>query len=317
MRNKYLGVALFLLVAEATAFANIENTSAVYPIPVIEMGRVIGGWLASSGYTVRKNYDRTNMIKLTGEKDGQDWVIVLKPHSPLATHIQATFSRRDQVEKDWYQKLATFIDRYIDDALSEIEPSTAENNNSNQTIPISVLKNMETIVCIKAIADGSEIQFSGFVIDPEGLIICTAHDLKRLNKITVSLLDGREIVGQVIKMDTRRDLVLLKVDFKFDKFIPVVKGKNWLGLGEKIFTVGCPLNLKGSVYHGIINGPPRKTDGLTLWQANMKIYPGSSGGPVFDFEGNLVAIVKGRYRGTDSVGFLIPFETIVQFLADM
>jgi serine protease Do len=49
----------------------------------------------------------------------------------------------------------------------------------------------------------------------------------------------------------------------------------------------------------------------------MEIYPGSSGSPVFDGEGNLVAVVKGRHRGTDSVGFLIPFETIVEFAKDM
>ena len=36
----------------------------------------------------------------------------------------------------------------------------------------------------------------------------------------------------------------------------------------------------------------------------------------FDSQGNLAAVVKGRYRGTDSVGFLIPFETISEFLKE-
>jgi len=49
----------------------------------------------------------------------------------------------------------------------------------------------------------------------------------------------------------------------------------------------------------------------------MKIHPGSSGSPVFDEHGNLAAIVTGRYRGTDSVGFLIPFETLMEFLKEM
>jgi len=48
----------------------------------------------------------------------------------------------------------------------------------------------------------------------------------------------------------------------------------------------------------------------------MKIYPGSSGSPVFDVQGNLVAIVKGRHRGTDSIGFLIPLETIIEFVRE-
>jgi len=46
----------------------------------------------------------------------------------------------------------------------------------------------------------------------------------------------------------------------------------------------------------------------------MNIYPGSSGSPVFDARGQLVAMVKGRYRGTTTVGFLTPLEAIITFL---
>jgi serine protease Do len=46
----------------------------------------------------------------------------------------------------------------------------------------------------------------------------------------------------------------------------------------------------------------------------METPPGSSGSPVFDREGKMVAMIKGRYRGTHSTGFLIPLETVVKFL---
>jgi serine protease Do len=46
----------------------------------------------------------------------------------------------------------------------------------------------------------------------------------------------------------------------------------------------------------------------------MKTLPGGSGSPVFDGEGKLVAMVKGRYRGTDIVGFLTPLDIMRQFL---
>ena len=46
----------------------------------------------------------------------------------------------------------------------------------------------------------------------------------------------------------------------------------------------------------------------------MEILPGSSGGPVFDREGNFVGMVKGRFRGAGKVGFLIPLETIIEFV---
>jgi serine protease Do len=85
-------------------------------------------------------------------------------------------------------------------------------------------------------------------------------------------------------------------------------------MGEKVYSVGCPMDLVGSVFPGIINGPPRRVNELTYWQVNMEIHPGSSGSPVFDVQGNLVGIVKGRYRGTQTIGFLIPIETIIAFV---
>jgi serine protease Do len=115
-------------------------------------------------------------------------------------------------------------------------------------------------------------------------------------------------------MDIKRDLVLMKVDLDVSSFISLPEGRNILGMGEMLYSVGCPLSLRGTVNSGSINGPPRKTGDLFLWQVNMKIYPGSSGGPVFDANGKIAAIVKGRFKGTDSIGFLIPFETIVEFI---
>jgi len=43
---------------------------------------------------------------------------------------------------------------------------------------------------------------------------------------------------------------------------------------------------------------------------------GRSGSPVFDHQGALVGVIKGRYRGTDTTGFLIPMEIIMDFLND-
>ena len=130
------------------------------------------------------------------------------------------------------------------------------------------------------------------------------------------LYDGREVRGRLVRMDRKRDLALVHIDLKLDTFISLPQGRNLLGMGEKLYSVGCPINLRGSVYSGTINAPPRRLNGLPLWQIEMKIYPGSSGSPVFDVQGTLVAIVKGRYRGTDSIGFLIPLETIMEFLQE-
>jgi serine protease Do len=97
-------------------------------------------------------------------------------------------------------------------------------------------------------------------------------------------------------------------------FIALTKGRNQINPGENVFSVGCPANLIGTVHPGTISGPPRRAGQSLYWQVKMDIYPGSSGSPVLDENGRLIGIVKGRRRGTNTIGFLIPFETIIAFI---
>jgi len=146
------------------------------------------------------------------------------------------------------------------------------------------------------------------------LIICTTHDLEKLQEITVILYDGQEYKGNLVKFDAHKDLALVRADLASKNIVSLAKGRNLLEIGERVFTIGCPVNLLGTVYSGIVNGPPRRVKELTFWQVNMEIHPGSSGSPVFDENGRLAGIVKGRYRGTTSIGFVIPLETITSFI---
>jgi serine protease Do len=153
-------------------------------------------------------------------------------------------------------------------------------------------------------------------VDAQGLVLSTIHDVETFHDIKVTLYDGREITGDVIKKDINLDLALIDIGSGVEHAISLAEGRNILGMGERVYSVGCPVNLVGSVFAGIINGPPRRVNELTYWQVNMEIHPGSSGSPVFDVQGNLVGIVKGRYRGTQSIGFLIPLETIIAFVKE-
>jgi len=160
------------------------------------------------------------------------------------------------------------------------------------------------------------IQLSGFIIDPEGLILCTAHDLEGAQDLTVVLYDGRKFKGYLDRIDSTRDIALVHINSKSSSFISLDTGRNLLGMGERLYSIGCPLNLGWTIYSGVINSPPRRVKDMPLWQINMESHPGSSGSPVFDIQGNLVAMVVGRHRGTDSIGFLVPFEIIMEFVRE-
>ncbi len=184
-------------------------------------------------------------------------------------------------------------------------------------IPAAILSRIESVVCLESVLADKRIQFSGFIVDQDGLILATAHDLEGHQQVIATLYDGRQAAGEVIKADPHWDLALIKVDLKSASHISLEKGRNLLGVGEKLYSVGCPNNLRGTVFPGVVNGPPRRVDDRVYWQVHMKIHPGSSGSPVFDAQGDFVAVVKGRFRGTDTIGFLIPFDTIVEFARDI
>jgi S1-C subfamily serine protease len=148
------------------------------------------------------------------------------------------------------------------------------------------------------------------------LIVSTAHDLNTIRAITVTLNNGKELKGDLIKIDPHRDLILLDSHLNGEASISLENGRRFLKNGEKIYTIGCPRNAQRTIHSGVIDGPLRNAGGSPLWQVTMETLPGSSGSPVFDSQGNLAAVVKGRYRGTDSTGFLIPLETIIEFLKE-
>jgi len=301
-------LAAFLLVISKPS-PGIEDPAGFYPFPVAEMEEAASKWLKSKGFEVIRLSPEGSRVQITGVKGKEGWVIHLEPHSPLASRVWADYrydSRSDITKRGEFLE---FLALYPDGFFSGMAATP-------QTIPVPILSQNEFVVCIKAEREEKTFQFSGFIVGSKGFILATAHDLKDIHEATVTLYDGREYKGKLVKIDFDRDLALIDIGITCDSFISLDKSRKLLGLGERVYSVGCPMNLKGTINSGLINGPPRRVGHLSLWQVAMVVLPGGSGSPVFDDRGNLVAVVKGRFRGTDSVGFLIPMETVTEFLTE-
>lgn len=307
-----ISVAIFLCVffINPWVLAETKEIEKVYNLPLAEVEDIVSTWLRHSGFDIYRTPLQMGQVKLYAENQRESWEIILRHHSSLATRVIALHLVDNQIAAEPIESLWHYLSEYVKESLFE-------KNHLKQPIPSAVIAKMESVVCVHVKARSQDFNLSGFIVDRKGLIICTAHDLKETQVISVTLYNGRKIKGQVVKIDHHRDLTLIDVGIKLDNPIRLEKGRNLLSMGEKLFSVVCPMNLGEMVYSGIINSPPRRVKDLMLWQVDMTIHLGSSGSPVFDINGNLVAIVKGRYRGTDSVGFLIPFETLLAFLEEI
>jgi serine protease Do len=312
-QTKLLLVILFLVMISTPLSAQTDESVKVFPLPIFELEQVVTKWLGHSGFDISKTSLSMGQVELLGVEGDGRCKVLLRPSSPLATEVHAKCTSEGKPDVPRTNKLFDDIAGHISGNTNGPSHEADNADVAEEIIPAVVLSKIESIVCLRAKLQDNDIQFSGFIVDEDGLIISTAHDVKGLKAITVVLFDGRELKGNLVKIDPHRDLAFIDIDASLSTYISVANGRNLLGMGERLYSVGCPINLVGTVYSGIVNGPPRRVNGLPLWQVNMEIHPGSSGSPVFDVEGNLAAIVKGRYRGTDSVGFLIPIETIVEF----
>lgn len=312
IKIKYKGFWIFILsfiLGSSYLFATTESIQRLYPIPVTEAEEILSRLLIDSSFEVSQTSLEFGRIRLNAIKGNESWQVILMPYSPLASYVMAEYTMNGKPDQSKLKELWGYLESYS-------QSLTLERKNINQEIPTAVLSQRESVVCIKANNRNEPLQFSGFIIDKKGLIISTTHDLKDVREVKVILYNGQEYKGHLVKMDSYRDLTLIDINTKVNSSISLTKGRNFVRIGEKAYSIGCPLNHQGSILFGVIDGLMTHENKLPLLQVDMEILPGSSGSPVFDVKGNLVGIVKGRYRGTVSVGFLIPMETLKDFLRE-
>lgn len=278
-------------------------TQRIFMMPMLETATAINGWLAANGFQILDTTREAQQMRFEVQRHDLRAAIRLRMHSPLGTRIEVT---PEHPGNELWTPLWRHLNSYID-------APTRECPDAGVT-PAAVLSALSATVCIHAELEDKTVQLSGFAIDRQGLIVSTAHDLRAHQALEVRLADGRTVPGQVVALDLHRDLTLIRIPISLENVVAIHNGQFIPNPDGPLFVLGCPANGHGAVRRGALDGPPRQVAGAPLWQARMVVEPGSSGSPVLDAEGRLTAVVKGRFRGADAIGFLIPLETLVQFL---
>jgi serine protease Do len=152
---------------------------------------------------------------------------------------------------------------------------------------------------------------SGVVWDAGGLIVTNAH-VARGAKAQVTLWDGREFEAKVEARDPRRDLASLRVTAS-ELTAAVAADSSRVRPGEVAIAVGNPLGFLGAMTMGVVHAVSTiRGLGVRNWvQADVRLAPGNSGGPLADVHGRVIGIntmVSGR------VALAIPSNEVSRFL---
>ncbi|MGA8005583.1 MAG: serine protease, partial [Burkholderiales bacterium] len=121
--------------------------------------------------------------------------------------------------------------------------------------------------------------------------------------------------------DVRRDLCLLHVD-NFGAPAAVIRLKNDLKVGERVFAIGNPVGFEVTLSDGLISGIRTMRGRLAaqgvdeLIQTTAPISAGSAGGGLFDAEGRLVGITTlGSVFRLQNINFALPADWIADIPA--
>jgi S1-C subfamily serine protease len=138
-------------------------------------------------------------------------------------------------------------------------------------------------------------------------------------QITVSLADGRIVKPDRVWADPESDIALLRVGNR-DLPTAVLGDSERVRVGQWVLAVGSPFGLSQTVTHGIISARERGQVSLggtirikEFLQTDAAINPGSSGGPLFDLDGNVIGIntAIASHSGSNSgVAFSIPINLV-------
>ncbi|MBN9425229.1 MAG: Do family serine endopeptidase, partial [Burkholderiales bacterium] len=156
-------------------------------------------------------------------------------------------------------------------------------------------------------------QGSGFIIDPNGVILTNAHVVRDAKEVTVKLTDRREFRARVLGADARTDIAVLKIDAHGLPTAPLGKVQD-LKVGEWVLAIGSPFGFENTVTAGVVSAKGRTLpdDSMVPFiQTDVAVNPGNSGGPLFNARGEVIGInsqIFSRTGGYQGVSFAIPID---------
>ncbi len=174
----------------------------------------------------------------------------------------------------------------------------------------------------------SQGQGSGFILDRQGHIATNYHVIADAQNVEVQTTDKHRYKARVIGKDQRHDLALLQIDGA-PSLTPVVLAQSRdLIPGQKVYAIGNPFGLNGTMTTGIISAI-RSVRGPTggqienAIQTDAAINPGNSGGPLLNSRGEVIGInsliatnPNQQVDQSAGIGFAIPIDTVKAVLSD-
>ncbi|HUU33574.1 MAG TPA: trypsin-like peptidase domain-containing protein [Vicinamibacterales bacterium] len=139
---------------------------------------------------------------------------------------------------------------------------------------------------------------SGVLISADGRVLTAAHVVQGADEITVRFTTGNPVPARVVATAPFADIALLQLAaVPAGASAAVFGNSDVLEIGDQVFTIGAPYGANHSLAVGWISARRmpatvyEDATALEVFQTDLSVYEGNSGGPLFNLQGEVVGIV--------------------------
>ena len=152
---------------------------------------------------------------------------------------------------------------------------------------------------------------TGFFVSSGGNVMTNHHVLRGAASADIRVSSGKVYpVGNVLAEDPENDLIMVSVQIPAQEVQPLSVRASLPAIGERVVVIGSPMGLDQTVSDGIVSAIRELQGSRKIIQITAPISPGSSGSPVVDMKGDVIAVACALLANGQNLNFGIPSERI-------
>lgn len=156
-------------------------------------------------------------------------------------------------------------------------------------------------------SDGRELSTAtGFLVSADGLLLTNYHVVDEAYSISVRFT-AQSHSAVLTAADPVNDVALLRLDGQDFPFLPLGDSEV-VEVGQRLAVIGSPLGLEGTLSEGIVAAIRKIRDWERCFQISAPISLGSSGSPVLNEAGRVIAVATFHMQGGEALNFAVPIE---------
>lgn len=223
--------------------------------------------------------------------------------------LQNKIKELEAENNDLKEQIKVLNEKINELSNKEISPKTINEIFEKNRFNITIIENYDKYGKLNSFG-------TGFVISEDGKVITNFHVVDGASYLIVKFIDGRNYkITELINYDIKRDLAIFKLPVTSTQSTKLDDSDS-VKVGDEIVVISNPASLELTVTSGIVSFTNRIIDNQTWIQFSAPVSPGSSGGPIFNLQGEVVAIVTLKVAGVgyEGLNFAIPINDAKQLL---